>query len=447
MKRLSVLLAATAVAALGIGVTTQVTVAPSASEAAPTRTVGYFTGWSMYDAPAYWVKDVQTSGTAAKLTHLNYAFANVNQQGKCYAITKTGEGDAYADYQNPVLAGDAVDGQADATDQPLAGHFNQLKKLKAKNPNLRVNMSIGGWTWSKYFSNAALTDASRKAFAQSCIDLYIKGNLPKLDGMDQGGPGVGAGIFDGFDLDWEWPAAEGNTGNVIRPEDKANYVLLVQELRKQLDAIGQTTGKRYEITTFAPADAAKIDAGWDVPKLNGLFDYFNIQGYDLHGDWDKTTNHQSAIKAPAGDPSPQKWSIDQTVQDWIKRGADKSKLVVGLPFYGRGWTGVPAGPSGNGLFQTSTACANIPGSTECGYGNYKLLKPLLNQGYKLYRDEQAGFAWLYNGTNFITYDDPTEIKRKAAYIKAQGLGGGMIWSLDGDTTTGELITALQSGLS
>lgn len=139
--------------------------------------VGYFTQWGIYGR-AFPVKKLETSGAASRLTHLNYAFGNVSEDGRCYVDGGPGEGDAWADYQRPVPAEESVDGVADAPGQALNGNFGQLAKLKAKHPELKVLISLGGWSWSTYFSNAARTDASRKAFVTSCIDLYLKETCP-----------------------------------------------------------------------------------------------------------------------------------------------------------------------------------------------------------------------------------------------------------------------------
>src|SRR5206468_6050283 len=123
-----------------------------------------------------------------------------------------GAGDQFADYEKSYGADISVDGVGDVFNQPIAGNFNQLKKLKAKHPNLKILMSLGGWTYSKYFSDAASTDASRKALVSSCLDMFIKGNLPSQSGY--GGAGTAKGIFDGFDIDWEYPGSTGgHTGN------------------------------------------------------------------------------------------------------------------------------------------------------------------------------------------------------------------------------------------
>ncbi|ROR45224.1 chitinase [Kitasatospora cineracea] len=258
-------------------------------------TIGYFTQWSVY-ARGYSVKKLDTSGSAAKLDHLNYAFANVHPSTKqCFLTDKAagndsdpnagdGAGDAWADFGRGWDAGTSVAGTTDTWDQKLAGDFNQLKQLKqlkAKYPNLKVQIPLGGWPYSKWFSDAAATDASRKALVSSCIDLYLKGDLPVIDG--RGGAGSAAGIFDGIDLDWEWPNSEGHLGNVLRPADKANYTLLAQEFPRRLDARGATTGKHYTLSAFLPADPAKIIAGIDIPGLFGAFDFATVQGYDYHG--------------------------------------------------------------------------------------------------------------------------------------------------------------------
>ncbi|GAA4708259.1 glycoside hydrolase family 18 protein [Phytohabitans rumicis] len=388
--------------------------------------VGYFTQWGIYGR-AFPVKKLDTSGAASRLTHVNYAFGNVSPDGRCYVDGGPGEGDSWADYQRPVPAEESVDGVADTWGEPLNGNFGQLQKLKAKHPDLKVLISLGGWSWSTYFSNAALTDASRKAFVSSCIDLYLKGNLPNPDG-GSGGPGALAGVFDGIDLDWEWPGSDGEPGNVVRPEDKQNFTLLVAEFRRQLDAFGRSSRKHYQLTAFLPAAPATIDAGFEVRKIFKYLDFGTLQGYDFHGTWEARANQQSALRVPAGAPDNPDFSVENTVNAWLLRGAPRGKLVVGIPYYGRGWTGVTGGT--NGLFGTSTGPA--PATFEAGYEDYKKLKTLPANGFTVHRDLRAGHAWLFDGTTFWTYDDPIVVAQKSLYIRAKGLGGAMVWSLDGD---------------
>ncbi|WP_406307337.1 glycoside hydrolase family 18 protein [Streptomyces sp. NBC_00885] len=404
----------------------------------PYKRVGYFTQWGVYGRD-FQVKDMDTSGQAAKLTHINYAFGNVSSNGTCFTGNVPGEADAWADYARPLDAADSVDGVADTAEQPLAGNFNQLRELKAKHPGLKVLISLGGWSWSTHFSDAARTPASRKAFVSSCIDLYIKGNLP-VDGS-RGGAGAAAGLFDGVDLDWEWPGSAGDTDTVYRPEDKQNFTALVHEFRTQLDAYATSQrGKRkhYELSAFVPTAPAKIDAGFEVRKIMCDLDFVNLQGYDFHVSGEKTTAQQSALYA-RGD-----FSVDQTVREWLRRGAPARKLVMGMPFYGQGWTGVTGG--GDGLGQPATAPA--PATWAAGYEDYKALKKLAESGtYTLHRDRRNGHAWLFDGTTLWTYDDPQVLRTKTSYIRERGLGGAMFWSLDGDTADGELMTAVDRELS
>lgn len=404
------------------------------------KLVGYFIEWGIYGR-SYLVKNVATSGSAAKLTHLNYAFANVvpgaNQQVKCQLF------DEWADYQKPWSAAESVDGQEVTWPNPVLGNFQQLKALKALYPNLQVLISIGGWSGSKYFSDAALTPASRAAFVQSCIDLFIRGNLPDPGWGGMGGPGAAAGIFDGIDLDWEWPGSDGNAGNIIRPEDKQNFTALVAEFRKQLDSYGQQTGKHYLLSAFLPAAPAKIDAGFEVGKLFRDFDFATVQGYDLHGTWESMTNHQSNLMTSHKDPSNPAFSVDETITAYLKRGAPAKKVVVGVPFYGHGWANVA--PANKGLYQPAGGAA--PGSWEAGSEDYKVLKAKLASGeYKSYWDGKAHAAWLFNGSTFWTFDDPKVMKDKAHYVRKLSLGGIMIWELSGDTPDGELVNALHNAL-
>ncbi|MFI6335478.1 glycoside hydrolase family 18 protein [Streptomyces sp. NPDC050535] len=408
-----------------------------ASKSPAYKSVGYFTQWGVYGRD-FQVADLDASGAASSLTHINYAFGNVSSDGKCFTGNIPGEADAWADYARPLDAENSVDGVADTDTQALAGNFNQLRELKAKNPGLKVLISLGGWSWSTHFSDAARTAASRKAFVASCLDLYIKGNLP-VDGA-RGGQGAAAGLFDGVDLDWEWPGSAGDTDTVYRPEDKRNFTALVHEFRRQLDsyAATQRKGKHYDLTAFVPTAPEKIDAGFDVPRIMRDLDFVNLQGYDFHVSGEATTNQQSALYARND------FSVDQTVDAWLDRGAPARKLVVGMPFYGQGWTGVTGG--GDGLNQPAAAPA--PATWQAGYEDYKELKKLADSGtYTLHRDRRNGHAWLFDGTTLWTYDDPQVLTAKTDYIRRHRLGGAMVWSLDGDTSDGELIHAIDKGLS
>ncbi|MER7673313.1 glycosyl hydrolase family 18 protein [Kitasatospora sp. NPDC096128] len=423
--------------------------------------VGYFVQWGIYGRQ-YFVKNLDTSGSAAKLDIVNYAFENIDPVNlTCLAgVTKgttanpedpdqgTGAGDADADYARPMSADQSVDGVADDGWGKLRGNFNQLKKLKAKYPNLKVVVSLGGWTYSKYFSDVAATDASRQKFVKSCVDTWIRGNLPAYNGA--GGDGTAAGIFDGIDLDWEWPGSgDGHPGNHWSANDKANLTLLAAEFRKQLDASG---GPHKLLTAFTPADPAKVAAGWDLTKVFDSLDIANVQGYDFHGSgsdnsWEPNRTGQASNLYPdPNDPYTFHFSVDTAVQTYLGAGVNPRKLTIGFPFYGRGWQGVADGGA-NGAWQSANGAAPGQFAEEAGTRGYQNLITGV-PGLTVYHDPKSVATYGYTGANgqWWTFDDSWSIARKAAYLKSKNLLGGMIWEMSGDTPSGTLMSALDTGL-
>lgn len=424
--------------------------------------VGYFVQWGIYGRQ-YFVKNLETSGAAAKLTHLLYAFENIDPVNlTCLSgVTKgttanpqdpgqgDGAGDAEADYSRPFAAAQSVDGVADTGWESLRGNFNQLKKLKAKHPNLKVLVSLGGWTYSKYFSDVAATDASRKKFVSSCVDTWLKGNIAPYGGA--GGPGTAAGIFDGIDLDWEWPAsADGHPGNHWSPNDKANLTALMAEFRAQLDAYGATTGKRYQLHAFTPADPAKVASGWDVSKIFNYLDVANVQGYDFHGSgsdnsWEPNrTGHQGNLYADADDPYNFHFSAESAINAYTNAGVDPRRLTLGLAFYGRGWQGVADGGK-SGEWQSATGAAPGQFAEEAGTRGYANLVAAV-PGCTVHHDTAAVATSCYtgNGGQWWTFDDAWSIGLKTTWLKSRGLLGVMAWEMSGDP--GVLMNAVTSGL-
>jgi len=411
---------------------------PGRLDRARPLTVVYFIQWGIYGR-GFNVKNLIDNGSADKLSVIDYAFGNVAPNGAGDIVCQSF--DSWADYGAPIAAENSVDGVGDVWGAPLRGNFNQLRKLKEQYPDLKVDISLGGWTGSKWFSDAALTPESRATLVSSCIDLFLRGNLPVEN--EAGGPGAAAAVFDGIDLDWEWPGSEGNTGNIIRPEDKQNLTALVEEFRSQLDAYAAEVGHHQLLTQFLPAATSAIDAGFEVDELMDSYDFASFQGYDLAGPWDlSATNHQSKLYVPKDDPQPQ-FSVDTTARTLIGEGAPTSKLVMGVPFYGHGWTGVTN--NDHGLYQPAGAPA--PGTWEAGSEDYKVLATLPSSGFTRYWDGQAMVPWLFDGTTFWSYDDPQSLMQKTRYVRLNGLGGVMFWELSGDTSQGDLITAIHDGLT
>ncbi len=402
------------------------------------RVTAYFTQWGIY-ARNYKVRNIVDSGTAGRITHVNYAFGNVRNNRCEVGVNQpsnpdTGAGgDAWADYARSFSAGESVDGIADVWDQPLRGNWNQLRKLKQQHPNIKVLISLGGWTWSRGFTQAA-SAANRQAFVSSCIDAYIRGNLPISDGA--GGPGAAAGVFDGIDIDWEYPVACGLSCG--HPDDAANFTALLAEFRRQLDAIDP----QLELTAAVGAGIDKIRVT-DPGAYHTHLDAILVMTYDFHGPWNPRTNHHSGLYGSSADPSTgdvRLYNTHDALQAFISRGVPAAKLNLGIGFYGRGWAGV-ASPN-QGLYQLGTGAA--PGTYEAGIEDYKVLKTL---SWPSYRDTQTKSHWVFNGSTFWSYDDPVAIGEKMGYVVDRGLGGVFFWELSGDDATGTLSQAIADGLA
>ena len=273
-RRLTGLVAAAALVAVALPGAASASSAPA--KAANTQigysnskvAIGFFTQWSIYSG--FMEKNLVTDGAASKLTEINYAFSDVSAAGLCSS------GDSWADYQRPFSATEAVDGQADTSAQALAGNFNQLKELKAEFPKLKIVMTIGGWSWSGQFSALSSTQAGRDAFVQSCVDQYINGNIPGL------APGAAKGIFDGIDIDWEYPNEPGNN-NPYKPADTQNFTLLLQDLRGALNTAGQANGEHYLLTADTSPNQYAAAQQLQLAPLAQTLDWLNVMTVDFHG--------------------------------------------------------------------------------------------------------------------------------------------------------------------
>ena len=360
--------------------------------------VGYFAEWGVYGRD-YHVYEIP----AKNLNVINYAFADISAAGEVVLY------DSYAAVEKSY--------PGDTWDQPLRGNFNQLKKLKAQNPHLVTLISVGGWTLSGRFSDLALTPASRTKFAASAVAFIRKYG------------------FDGVDIDWEYPGGGGLPSNVSRPEDKQNFTSLLTELRRQLDLAAQADARRYYLTIAAPAGPDKI-VNIQPAAIAAVLDWINVMTYDLHGAWENRTNHHAALEGAPGDPLTVRAAMDA----YLAAGVPRDKLVVGLPFYGLSWKGVPN--VNNGLAQSSTGAATGTWDTTGMFDYWDIEQRLAAQptAYRKYRDTTAKSPWVYaptlQGGLFITYEDRESIALKGDYINSQNFRGAMFWELSGDLTDG-----------
>lgn len=348
-----------------------------------TKVIGYYAAWAAYSS------FTPDKVDATKLTHINYAFANIGSDLKIAL--------GYPD----------VD----------PSNITKLNALKEINPNLKTIISVGGWDWSGRFSDVALTDASRTAFADSCVAFILKYG------------------FDGIDIDWEYPVAGGLSTNIKRPEDKANFTLLMQKLREKLDERGVIDGKHY-ILSFAGAEGSWYVNNVELSKLQLYVDYANVMTYDIHGSWDTYTDLSAPLYNNT-DVSPQdKASVDSGIKAWQASGFPANKIIMGIPFYGYLFKAVTN--VNDGLYQSYSGASSI------SYAN--IVANYLNaSGYVRHFHTQSMVPWLFNGSTFITYEDEQSIGYKTQYIKSKGLGGAMIWELSQDPNR-VLLNALYNGL-
>ena len=413
-----------------------VTMTPAGSETAKAASgkniVVYFPNWGIYNAAHRSI----TVGMIPwdKVTVINHAFFEVDSSFKLAST------DTFADFDKMMDHSEGWD-----TNQ-LRGHFGEYKYYKNLYPNVKIIISVGGWTRGQNFHAMAASTSSRAVFIQSVIDFLKK--YPFIDGID---------------LDWEYPgvnrAADPNDqydrGCPGGPEDKQNFTSLLREIRQAYNNNG-LSGKL--LTIAAPSGYDKL--ALQEPNVYAQYlDWLNVMTYDMHGAWETTTNHQSPLYANPNDPSgtspvdiKNKYNTDsamKTLQQVYNIPAEK--LYVGSPFYSRGWKGVTGGV--NGMYGTATGAATGTWDNAQSPGGqypYFTLKTMENQGgYVKYRDDTyTKTPWLYNASQgiLLSYEDATSLGARCDYINSNGYGGLIIWEISGDTSDYELTTVAYNKL-
>ena len=408
--------------------------------------VGYFGQWGLYNDAPYTLKDLAAGNKAAMLDQLNYAQGFVTG-GRCSVA------DPNADLNHVFPAASSVNGQPDDPTTPFRGHLHQLAELKAAYPRLQVLISLEGRASDFAFD---ARPENRQAFIASCVDLFLKGNLA---------PGVRApGLFDGIDVDWEYPQGP----------DAVNFIHLLTELRRQMDLV--RPGLKLSV---AVGPSPRMYEGSDFAAISAQVDEIGLMTYDFAGPWMQTTGFiaplyrvpspdqaDAGVAAPVRTPAPTgsnptasttpaaeaaapagslpasapaptpppSGGVAGSVQAFLAAGVPAAKLLIGVPFYGYGWTQVP--DVAQGVFEEGTPVR--------GDRPYNFIQSLIARS-KVYRDPPSQTPWLFDGDAFWTFDDPVSVHAKAAYAREHGLGGLMIWELSGDTSQGALLTAAYQG--
>jgi chitinase len=381
----------------------------SYAQAATPVVVGYY-----MQSPTFPVSTLVTNGSVAKLTHLNYAFGAIqlNSTTNQYSCA---------------LANPSVE-------EGASGVFQQLKALKTANPNLKVMISVGGAAGSGYFS-AAANATNLDSFAQSCVNTFIDGEYASPNAT---------GIFDGIDIDWEFPKTAG---------DVAEYTSLMKSLRTKLTTY-QTNHPGTPHLLLTSAISPNNGSDWQLQDINfsstgatQYVDFFNVMTYDNSGTWNTAT-------ASTG---PLSW-IESVMPGLMSQGIPASKIVIGVPFYGIQYTGKFTGDTtSTGLSTLLTQSAISPvqtvvapiGTLDTDYSSIvtgTLTEPngTNNLAVSVAHDAD-GTAWAFDTAHSLlwAYDDATTLQQKGAWVRSQSMAGMMTWEIGKDTAAGTLLCALE----
>jgi len=327
---------------------------------------------------------------AAKLTHLNYAFAAIRN------------GEVALDSEVPIAQSEA--------------NLAMLAKLKQGHPQLKTLISVGGWAGSQDFSNVALTAETRTRFAASAVAFMRHYGL------------------DGVDIDWEFPVAGGAEGNARRPQDKQNYTLLFKALREKLDSADKKDRRHYLLTAAIGNNQQFLD-DTEMAKVAGILDWVNIMTYDFSGHWNKYAGHHAPLYSDPQlkhDGVAETLSVSGIVDLTMQAGVPPNKLVLGVPFYGYSWKQCGANDHG----QLQDCQGNGRGSWEDGVLDFSDIETnLINKnGFVRYWNDTVKAPYLFNANTgeFVSYEDVESLGYKIDYLKKHGLGGAMFWEISGD---------------
>ncbi|KAF5280513.1 hypothetical protein FQA39_LY18035, partial [Lamprigera yunnana] len=301
----------------------------------------------------------------------------------------------------------------DETKDGKIGLYEKMRNLKKANPKLKILLAIGGWSFgTQKFKDMSSTRYARQTFIFSAI--------PFLRDRE----------FDGLDVDWEYPKGG---------DDKKNYVHLLKELREAFEAEAQEVKKnRLLLTAAVPVGPDNIKSGYDVPAVSSYLDFINLMAYDFHGKWERETGHNAPLHSPSSDSEWRKQlSVDYAAKLWVKLGAPKEKLVIGMPTYGRTFT----------LSSISKFKVNSPASgggkegvytKESGFLAYYEICEILRNGASYVWDDEMKVPYAIYEDQWIGFDDERSIRHKMKWIKQNNFGGAMVWTVDMDDFSGKV---------
>jgi len=360
-----------------------------ASAEPPYKVVCYFEAWAVY-RPGNGKHDVEDIDPNL-CTHHIYTFAGLKGDHTIYSLDPWN--DLYDNYGK--------------------GAYLRFTRMKERSPQIKTMLSIGGWNeGSKKYSQMASSAASRKTFVDSVVKFLHKYN------------------FDGLDLDWEYPTQRGG-----KPEDRENYSLLLKELSEALHPRGLL------LSAALAAGKQNIEPSYNLQEVGTYLDFLNVMTYDYHGDWDPFVGNNAPLYLSHLDVEHgngfQYFSVNYTINYYLEAGVEPSKIVLGVPSYGRGF--VLAHSDQHDLYAASNGpMAGCPYSREAGFCGYNELceKYFTQPGWTYVRDSEQQSIYGYKGTTWVGWDDLQAVQLKLDYIKSAGIGGAMLWSIDTDDFRG-----------
>ncbi|XP_076756261.1 putative chitinase 10 [Xylocopa sonorina] len=289
---------------------------------------------------------------------------------------------------------------------PWADIEHNLYERVTKMKEARVLLAIGGWTDSTgdKYSRLVSSGAARRKFITTTINFLKKHN------------------FDGLSIEWNYPKCWQSDCRKGPDSDKPNYVKFIQELRKEFNQ----QEPRLTLAVTMSGYKEVIDRAYEVREISNLADFVSVMSYDYHGAWESKTGHPSPLFGNIGDTNPY-YNVNSTLDYLVSLGAEKSKLLVGIPLYGQAYRlssedltnlGDPAtGPGTAGEFTKQ------PGML----AYYEICDRIKNKGWKNGLGPSA-----YHKNEWVAYDDQESIFAKGRYILQNGYGGATMWTVDLD---------------
>lgn len=327
--------------------------------------MGYFANWASASSS---LNFKATDIPIETLTHILYAFGDSD---KATGALKLSDMD--------IDTGGATSGT-------LGGQLGDFFQLKQKQRNLKVIMSIGGWTYSQNGDFDFIVDETARA-------KFVSDSIQWIE--DYG--------LDGIDIDYE----------ALTDAQTDGFISLMKELREGLDKHAADKG---DDTPYLLTSAVGYSPAGYVAKAQQYMSFYNLMDYDFAGSWLNATAHQSNLYT---DGSNSGVSVDSGLQEWVKV-VDPSKLILGQPLYARAFAGT------TGLGQPFSGVAGNEGIL-----NYK---DLPSSGPTVTEDLKLGASYSFDASTGIlaSYDTPNITKMKAKYIQDKGLAGAMWWDLSTD---------------